>query len=85
MQDSWSLDVEGAELPILKFTNFSAFRFGVMTVETSTVSKTRRICRLLEEKGFAQLHHSLAKEVTFFDPLYFRMRGIAVPQHAQCE
>ena len=49
------------------------------------LSLVERQQKLLEEKGFAQLHHTLAKEVTFFDPLYFRMRGIAVPQHAQCE
>ncbi len=78
--DYWSLDVEGAELRILRTTNFTDVRFGVMTVEVNGVGGA--ICRIVARNGFALA--DLPGEPIFFDPNYFRWRGLRPPHRKPC-
>jgi hypothetical protein len=79
--DYWSLDVEGAELRILRATNFTDVRFGVMTVEVN--GEEDAICRLMARNGFS--FADLPGEPIFFDPNYFRWRGIRPPFSKECQ
>lgn len=73
--DYWSLDTEGAELRILRNTNFKEVRFGLMTVETN--GEEDAICHVMAQNGFSSAN--LRGEPIFFDKDYFRWRGLPVP------
>ncbi|MDR1636657.1 MAG: FkbM family methyltransferase [Treponema sp.] len=55
--DFFSLDVEGAEMSILESIDFSAYRFGLITVENSgeTPGEDERLKGFMREKGYGVL------------------------------
>jgi len=79
--DYWSLDTEGAELRILRATNFTDVRFGLMTVEGN--GNENAICRIMARNGFS--FADLPGEPIFFDPNYVRWRGLRPPFSKQCQ
>ena len=52
--DFWVLDVEGAELEVLRATDFSKVSFGAIVIETDghAADKDREVVTLLEAQGF---------------------------------
>jgi FkbM family methyltransferase len=52
--DFWVLDVEGAELEVLRATDFSKVSFGVIVIETDghVPAKDREVVELLESNGY---------------------------------
>lgn len=65
--DYLSLDVEGAELEVLKNFNFSKYRFKCMTVERPPLE----LDLLLDRHGYIQVQHSI------FDTFYIHKSEIA--------
>ncbi|KAI7842781.1 hypothetical protein COHA_003527 [Chlorella ohadii] len=71
--DFWSLDVEGAELAVLKAFDFSQVTVDVIVAETSgdDPAKDEAVCAILANNGFVAVEHSnkdtlLNKMDTFF-------------------
>ena len=58
--DFWSLDVEGAELAVLKALDFSQVTVDVIVAETSgdDPAKDEAVCAILANNGFVAVEHS---------------------------
>ena len=65
--DLLSLDVEGAELEVLKGIDHNIFRFRFMCIETRSPDAVRAFC---EEKGY-----QLVEKISDLDYLYFDSNG----------
>lgn len=64
--DFLSIDTEGSEFEILKNFNFSAYTFGVITVEHNYTDLKEKIYNLLSENGYVRKHENYSK----FDDWY---------------
>jgi FkbM family methyltransferase len=60
--DFFSLDVEGAEIEVLKGVDFGKYQFGLICVETETLSNVRKY---LEDKGY-----ELTNQISFHDYVF---------------
>lgn len=78
--DYWSLDVEGAEVGILKTIDFTKTTFGLISVETN--GHGDEITTLLESKGFKKASH-LGFDVMYMNTQYFADRKLPTPPYKE--
>ena len=73
--DFWVLDVEGAELEVLRATDFSKVSFGVIVIETDghVPEKDRKVVALLEANGYVS--YGLVERNTWLVSRDIVMRG----------
>ena len=77
--DFWSLDIEGAEAPVLEATDFSAVKMGVVLIETNKGKQnTERIKNTMLKNGF-QIWKVLRFDHIFVHPGYIREKGWKIP------
>jgi hypothetical protein len=73
--DYWSLDTEGSEPQILRATNFSRIRVGVMSIEhNGEEDKQRGIRDAMVSTGLV-LYRDIGFDYIYVNPTYFRERG----------
>ena len=78
--DFWSLDIEGAEGPVLEATDFSVVKVGVMTIEMNKGPKNnKRISDAMEKNGF-EIWKVLKMDRIFVHPEYIDRKGWKLPE-----
>ncbi|KAL1496301.1 hypothetical protein AB1Y20_016263 [Prymnesium parvum] len=78
--DYWSLDVENAEAPILRATNFSRLEVGLITVEHGySRARRQRNMEALLYWGFKRVLCDMLDDL-FASPSYFQRRGFKFPE-----
>lgn len=85
--DFWSLDIEGAELPVLQATDFDKVEVGVLMVETindilfPNHPDLPELHAFILSRGFYHIgasHHD--QDRIYVNPSYFAKRGLPVPE-----
>lgn len=81
--DYWSLDVEGAELAILKTVDFHTLEIGLLTIEHQEKEDGGKlrggIKEILEKNGFQRVEANFQDDY-YANPSYFKKRNIPFPR-----